>query len=183
MLQRLTDITPVIMHPDIDEMAIKFEKPRVYAARIAGEKLARIAEKVENMPEFAEKNAVIICADTVCSRGSFILPKAENSEDVQKCMKMLSGRNHDVFTAISAKNLKTGQTCHKISHTKVKFKHLSQKDIEDMVKSGSGIGKAGGYTINGFAESFIIQINGSYSGIVGFPLYEVRNILVSFGIL
>lgn len=184
MLKRITSIEPTIISADIDENSRKGELPRKYAIRMAEEKLEKVLEKVKLLPEYStDRDIVILCADTVCSRGRLILPKGETDEDVKYCMKMLSGRNHDVFTAISAISLKQNRKVIKLSETKVKFKHLSKKDIDEMVKSQSGIGKAGGYTINGFAESFIIKIIGSYSGVTGFPMYEIRNILISFNVL
>ncbi len=181
MIKRIApDLIPIILSPDVDEEVLRGEKPLEYGKRIAKMKLESVIEKVK---KDGILDAVILCCDTVCSRGRLILPKAESDDDVRMCMEKLSGRNHDVTTSIAAINLKTGQVCYKSSSTKVKFKNLSKKDIDDMVKSGEGIGKAGGYTINGFAESFIIKINGSYSAIVGLPLYDVRNILISFGVL
>jgi septum formation protein len=178
MIKRIYNGDINVLHPDVDESVLKNEKPSDYAKRISGLKLQAVMEKVGDLT-----SGVIICCDTVCSRGRLILPKAETNSDVEECMRLLSGRNHDVFTSISAVNLSDGRIVNKISHTRVKFKNLSKKDISDMVNFGDGIGKAGGYTINGFAESFIIKIIGQYSNIVGLPLYETRNILMSFGIL
>lgn len=181
MLDRIApNVNSVIISPDVDEAVFKNEKPFEYGERIAKMKLDSVIQKATLQ---GIKDAAIICCDTVCSRGRIILPKAENDDDVRYCMNILSGRNHYTSTFIAAFNMKTNQYSFKRTHTREKFKHLTKKDIDDMVKSGDGIGKAGGYGINGFAESFIIKINGSYSGVVGFPLYEIRNILISFGIL
>jgi len=184
MLERITDIKPIIIPPDIDETSLKLEMPRQYAVRMAENKRISIMQKIKDIKDLQnDYNLCIICCDTVCSRGRIILPKAENDEDVKYCMKLISGRNHDVFTAISAIFLKDGKIINKISQTKVKFKLLSDMDISDMIKSKNGIGKAGGYGINGFAESFILSIHGSYSGVVGFPLYHIRNILKTFKVI
>ncbi|QED23668.1 Maf family protein [Candidatus Deianiraea vastatrix] len=175
MFQRISDIELEIISPEINEDVLKGEKPRSYAIRMANEKLDAVMKKVSS--EGFNGDFCIICCDTVCARGRIILPKAENNDDVRYCMQILSGRKHDVFTAVSVYISSKKKKIRKISHTKVKFKRLMDKDIADMVRSGDGVGKAGGYGINGFAESFIISINGSYSGIVGFPLYIIRGIL------
>lgn len=183
ILAKICDIKPIIISPDIDEMPKKSEKPINYAKRVAFEKMESVKFKIKQQhPEIAN-DCVIICADTVCARGRLIMPKGETEDDVRYCMEKLSGRSHDVFTAVCALNMKTNQLSEKISETKIKFKSLSERDISDMINSGSGIGNAGGYTVKGLAESFIIKMQGSHSGVVGFPMYHVRNILISFGII
>jgi septum formation protein len=161
-----------IISADIDETPLKKELPRDYALRMAKEKALKIYS--------ANKESFVISADTVVFCGRTILPKAESAEDVRQCLNILSGRAHTVITAVCVIN-STGKQSLKCASARVISKRLLEDEIELYVKSGDGLGKAGGYAIQGFAGCFVKTINGSYSAIVGLPLYEVVNMLTGLG--
>jgi septum formation protein len=119
---------------------------------------------------------IILAADTVVALGRRILPKAQTDAEVARCLRLLSGRRHQVMTAIAVaaagKKLRT-----RIVTTRVAFKGLTEAEIEAYVASGEGLGKAGGYAIQGRAEAFVRSINGSYSNVVGLPLLETMSLL------
>jgi septum formation protein len=123
-----------------------------------------------------EGRFIVLAADTVVALGRRILPKAETPEEVERCLRLLSGRRHQVLTALALmapeKKIRT-----RIVTTRVAFKVLAPSEIADYVASGEGLGKAGGYAIQGRAEAFVRFINGSYSNVVGLPLYETLGLL------
>jgi septum formation protein len=161
-----------IIPADIDETPIKKELPRSYVLRLAKEK----AMKVYN----SNNKNFVIAADTVVSCGRTILPKAESAFEVKKCLETLSGKAHMVMTAICIVNPE-GKESAKLVATRVIFKRLTQYEIGMYVNSGEGVGKAGGYAIQGIAGCFIRNINGSYSSILGLPLYDAVNMLTGLG--
>jgi len=166
-------ITPdEIISADIDETPLKKELPSSYALRLAAEKASKVRS--------SNKISFIIAADTVVSCGRTILPKAESPEQVKECLQILSGRSHCVITAICVINPEGRESLRYIS-TKVRFKRLSAQEIDMYVKSSEGLGKAGGYAIQGIAGCFVKNINGSYSNIVGLPLFETMNSLNGLG--
>ena len=122
------------------------------------------------------KGAYILAADTVVAVGRRILPKAELLDEAAQCLRLLSGRNHRVHTAVC---LVTPKETFRQRHveTRVRFKRLSDEDIEAYLASGEWRGKAGGYAAQGIAGSFLVKIVGSYSNIVGLPLYETMTLL------
>ena len=157
-------ITPdAILPAAIDETVLKGEQPRVHAQRLATEK----ARKVES--EWNGKPAFILAADTVVAVGRRILPKAQNDEEVRACLKLLSGRRHQVITAVALvtpdKKLRL-----RVAQTRVSLLKLSEAQIGAYVESREGVGKVGGYAIQGRAEALIKEISGSYSNVVGLPL-------------
>ncbi len=163
----------------IDEIPLKNELPRVHAIRLAREK----AEAVFKKPEIAVLSGafVVLAADTVVGVGRRILPKAETEEDARACLALLSGRAHRVHTALALIG-RDGQRRLRHVETKVGFKRLSQEEIETYIASKEWQGKAGGYAIQGLAAAYIDFLSGSYSGVVGLPLYETAQLLGSFGI-
>lgn len=161
-----------IISADIDETPLKGELPREYALRVACEKASKIREN--------NKSSFIISADTVVFCGRTIFPKAENNEQVKTCLQKLSGRSHSVLTAVCVISPE-GKESIKLIATKVIFKRLSTEEITNYINSGEGVGKAGGYAIQGLAGCFVKSINGSYSSIVGLPLCETVNMLTGLG--
>ena len=123
---------------------------------------------------------LILAADTVVACGRRILPKAENADAVRACLELLSGRRHQVITAVAVaapgEEIRT-----RIVVTAVAFRRLSAAEIETYVQSREGEGKAGGYAIQGRAEVFVRRINGSYSNVVGLPLAETVSLLRGCG--
>jgi len=165
---------PDIISPaDIDETPFKKEKPLDYVKRISELKARKIHEKY-----FGD---VILTADTIISTRSLIMRKAHNNEDVEKNLNLLSGRNVKVITSVCVINT-NNKLSQKTIITNIKYKHFNNIDIEEYIKSGEGLNKAGGVCIEGLMESFVIKIIGNYSNIMGLPLYETRNMLISAGI-
>jgi septum formation protein len=166
-------IKPARVEPaDIDESVRARELPRPHALRIATEKARAVQART--------KGAVILAADTVVACGRRILPKAEDDATVTKCLSLLSGRRHTVITAVAIidadAKLKT-----RIVETKVAFRRLDAQEIAAYVQSAEGLGKAGGYAIQGRAAAFVRAINGSYTNVVGLPLTETLLMLKACG--
>lgn len=161
------DIVPA----DIDKSPRPGELPRVLAARLAREKAAAIRAE-----------GVVLAADTVVAVGRRILPKAETEAEARDCLALLSGRNHHVFTSIAVREAE-GETRTRTVDSVVTMKRLSDLEVEAYISSGDWKGKAGGYAIQGPAGALIPKIRGSYSAIVGLPLYETKNLLQAAGII
>ncbi len=161
-----------IIAADINETPRKGEVPRKLASRLALEKLQAVSAK--------QPGATILAADTVVGVGRRILPKAENDADVRHCLRLLSGRRHHVFTGVAIQ-MPNGKILQRLCDSTVIFRQLSAQDIETYIAGGEGIGKAGGYAIQGQAGALIRYISGSYSNIVGLPLFEVSQLLRSHG--
>lgn len=157
---------------DIDETPAKAELPREHARRLAREKVSAIAT--------GEKGAFVLAADTVVACGRRILPKAESEADARRCLALLSGRAHRVYTAI-ALVAPDGRMSERVAETRVAFKRLSEVELDAYLASGEWQGKAGGYAIQGRAAAFVRLIGGSYSGVVGLPLYETASLLAGAG--
>ena len=157
-------ITPEAVLPAaIDESVLKGEQPRIHALRLAVEK----ARRVES--EWTGKPAFILAADTVVAVGRRILPKARDAAEVRACLKLLSGRRHQVITAV-ALITPQGKLRTRITMTRVSMLRLTEDEIGTYVESREGVGKAGGYAIQGRAEALVKEISGSYSNVVGLPL-------------
>ena len=152
----------------------KAELPRPHAVRLAAEK----ARKVE--AEWNGRPAFILAADTVVAMGRRILPKAADDEEVRACLKLLSGRRHQVVTAVALIS-PDGRLRSRVAQTRVSVLRLSDADIEDYVESREGVGKAGGYAIQGRAEVLIKEISGSWSNVVGLPLALTVSLLKGAG--
>ena len=172
-------IEPDALRPaDLDEMPQRGELPRACANRLARAKAESALETVRVDEEL--KGAYILGADTVVAVGRRILPKAELLDQAAQCLRLLSGRNHRVYTAICLVTPKEGFR-QRLIETRVRFKRLSAEDIEAYLASGEWRGKAGAYAAQGLAGSFIVKIVGSYSNVVGLPLYETTVLLSGEG--
>jgi septum formation protein len=172
-------IEPDALRPtDIDETPKKGELPRACANRLARGK-AEAALQLINIDEEL-KGAFILSADTVVAVGRRILPKADLLDEAAQCLRLLSGRNHRVHTAICLVT-PAGAFRQRLVETKVRFKRLNDEDIEAYLASGEWRGKAGAYAAQGIAGSFIVKLVGSYSNVVGLPLYETTALLLGEG--
>jgi septum formation protein len=172
-------IEPDSLQPaDIDELPQRGEQPRALATRLARTK-AKVALDAINRAEEL-RGAFILAADTVVAVGRRILPKAELLDEASQCLRLLSGRNHRVFTSICLVTPKEAYR-QRLVETRVRFKRLSEQDIEAYLASGEWRGKAGGYAAQGIAGTFIIKLAGSYSNVVGLPLYETLTLLSGEG--
>lgn len=170
LLARLGVEPAGIAPADIDETPKDREVPRDYALRMAREKACAIEGG----------DAHVLAGDTVVAVGRRILPKAEDEATARECLQLLSGRRHRVLSAIALKS-PDGVVQDRLSETQLKFKRLSDEEIEAYIASGEWEGKAGGYAIQGMAEALILWIQGSHSGVVGLPLYETRALLKAAG--
>ena len=168
-------IEPDALKPvDIDETPKRGELPRAYANRLAHAKAYAALEAVKLDDEL--RGAYILAADTVVAVGRRILPKAELLDEAAQCLRLLSGRNHRVHTSICLVTPKETFR-QRLVETRVRFKRLSEEDIEAYLASGEWRGKAGGYAAQGIAGTFIVKLVGSYSNVVGLPLYETMSLL------
>jgi septum formation protein len=168
-------IEPDALRPtDIDETPKRGELPRAYATRLARNK----AEAALGMVRIDDdlKGSYILAADTVVAVGRRILPKTELLDEAAQCLRLLSGRNHRVQTSICMVTPKETFR-QRYVETRVRFKRLSEEDIEAYLASGEWRGKAGGYAAQGIAGSFVVKLVGSYSNVVGLPLYETLTLL------
>jgi septum formation protein len=172
-------ITPDALRPsDIDESPNRGELPRGLANRLAKVKAEAALAAVKRDSELT--GAYILAADTVVAVGRRILPKAELRDDALQCLRLLSGRNHHVYTSVCLVTPK-GAFRQRMGETRVRFKRLSNDEIEAYLASNEWQGKAGGYAIQGLASAFVVKMVGSYSNIVGLPLYESMAMLVGEG--
>ena len=171
-------VPDAVLPAAIDESVHKAEQPRVHALRLATEK----ARKVESEWPKREgaKPAFILAADTVVAVGRRILPKAADYAEVRACLKLLSGRRHQVITAV-ALITPQGKFRTRTAMTRVSLLRLTEGQIEAYVESREGVGKAGGYAIQGRAEVMVKEISGSYSNVVGLPLALTVSMLAGVG--
>lgn len=161
-----------VVASDVDETPHKGELPRAHALRLA---IAKANAVAKDRPA-----AVVLAADTVVALGRRILPKAADADEVAKCLRMLSGRSHTVITAVAVKP-PNARVRTRVVSTRVAFKRLTDAEIAAYAACGEGTGKAGGYAVQGRAEAFVRFLSGSYSNVVGLPLYETVSLLGGAG--
>ncbi|MGH6827720.1 MAG: Maf family protein [Rhizomicrobium sp.] len=162
-----------VLGTGLDEGARAGELPRLHATRLAREKALAAAGRID-------EPAFILAADTVVACGRAILPKAASGDQVTDCLLRLSGRSHQVITAVALLTPK-GEWRQREILTRVTFFRLDEEAIARYVACWEGIGKAGGYAIQGRAEIFVKQIRGSYSNVVGLPLAATVALLKGAG--
>jgi septum formation protein len=178
-------ITPdAILPAAIDERVRKGELPRVHALRLAAQKARKVESEWPSRIE-GGKPAFILAADTVVALGRRILPKAMDDDEVRACLKLLSGRRHQVITAVALVTPSIsggeGKLRTRVALTRVSMLRLSEAQVTDYVESREGVGKAGGYAIQGRAEMLVKEISGSYSNVVGLPLALTVSLLEGCG--
>ena len=171
LLARIGAVPDRIASPDIDESPLKDELPHVYAARLANAKACAVSR---------HEGEIVLAGDTTVAVGRRILPPAETEEVQRELLTLLSGRRHRCISAICLID-REGRARQRTVDTVVAFKRLTAAEIDAYVGSGEGLGKAGGYAIQGRAEALIRFISGSHSGVVGLPLFETRALLASAG--
>ena len=172
LLAQIGVIPDDIRSPDIDEVPRKGELPRPYAERMASEKALAVPRS---------QDEVILAGDTTVAVGRRILPQAASEADVTRFPRLLSGRRHRVYSCISVIDA-SGTQRTRCAASQVRFKQLSDEEIAAYAAGGEGIGKAGGYAIQGRAAGLIDFLSGSHSGVVGLPLFETRALLKAAGI-
>lgn len=166
-------IEPVrIAAPDIDETPQAGELPRAYVARLAESKALAVERAA---------NEVVLAGDTTVAVGRRILEKPVDEADLRRMLGLLSGRRHHVWSGVCVVGA-DGKPRVRVSDTVVAFKRLTEAEIDWYVQSGEGMGKAGGYAIQGRAEVFVRFLSGSHSNVVGLPLFETRTLLTSVGV-
>ena len=173
LLKQIKTVPSLIVPADIDETPLKKELPARYAVRMAESKALEVAK--EHAGQF------VLAADTVVACGRRILPKALTEEDVGYCLDMMSGRRHNVFGGICL-ICPEGRKMTRLVKTSVAFKRMSLEEKRFYADSGEGLGKAGGYAIQGLASLYVREIIGSYSNIVGLSLYGTGALLRGNGL-
>lgn len=171
MLARIGVEPSRVASPDIDETPRKAELQRSYALRMAREKADAISR---------QSGEIILAGDTTVALGRRILPPAETETIQRDLLRQLSGRRHHVWSAVCVVDAQ-GKARSRISKSIVRFKRFGSDEIDSYVASGEGLGKAGGYAIQGRAEALIDWMSGSHSGVIGLPLYETRILLRAAG--
>ena len=165
-----------VLATDIDETPRRGELPADYARRMAHEKAVAAGEF--DLPS----GAVVLAGDTVVARGRMILPKAETEAEARRCLGLLSGRRHRVLGGIALRRA-DGRIVSRLVTSRVTMKRLSGDEIATYITTGDWQGKAGGYAIQGSAAALIRHIDGSYSNIVGFSLYDIAAMLRGNGLV
>jgi septum formation protein len=161
-----------IAAPDIDETPLKGELPRAYVARLAESK-ARAVDRAAD--------EVVLAGDTTVAVGRRILEKPADEADLRRMLGLLSGRRHHVYSGVCVVGADDRPRV-RVADTVVAFKRLTPAEIDWYVASGEGMGKAGGYAIQGKAEIFVRFLSGSHSNVVGLPIFETRALLTSAGV-
>jgi len=167
-------VPDAVLPTHVDESVLKREGPRVHAMRLALAKARTAAGQWQGDP------AVILAADTVVACGRRILPKAARADDVRRCLELLNGRGHQVITAVAVVKPDACVMSRTVL-TRVLFARLAAADIAAYAATGEGVGKAGGYAIQCRAEGFVRQITGSWSNVVGLPLFHTVQLLKGCG--
>ncbi len=172
LLARIGLVPTRIAAPEIDETPLKGELPRDYVARLAEGKALAVERATSE---------VVLAGDTTVAVGRRILEKPADEADLRRMLGLLSGRRHHVWSGLCVVGT-DGKARVRVVDTIVAFKALSAAEIDWYVASGEGMGKAGGYAIQGRAETFVRFLSGSHSNVVGLPLFEVRALLTGAGI-
>ncbi len=166
-------VIPAIIDPaEIDETPLRDELPRLHAERLARAKAVAVAAR--------HAGCFVLAGDTVVGVGRRILPKALDESTARHCLGLLSGRRHRVYGGVSLID-PDGKQVSRVVETMVIFGRLSHEQIQAYMASGEWHGKAGGYAIQGLAASLIKSLTGSYSNVVGLPLYETAALLRGLG--
>jgi septum formation protein len=166
---RQVGLEPATIDPaDIDETPHADELPRAYALRMARAKLAVVKER--------HAGALVLAADSVVVCGRRILPKTEDEAEARDCLTRMSGRRHRVLGGVAVAG-PDGPVRTRLVETIVRFKRLEAAEIDAYLASGEWEGKAGGYAIQGRAAAFVAFLSGSYSNVVGLPLFETMALL------
>jgi septum formation protein len=167
-----------LLPADIDETPQHKELPRLLVKRLAHTKAEVARRSAERDAQL--RNAYILAADTVVAVGRRVLPKPEFTDEAAACLRLLSGRGHRVYGAICLITPK-GRVKSRLVETRLRFKRLSREEIETYLASGEWEGKAGGYAVQGRAGAFVTRLVGSYTNVVGLPLYETMTLLLGEG--
>ena len=169
LLAQIGIVPDAIVPSDIDETPLKGELPRALALRLARGKA-----------EACTAEGFILASDTVVGVGRRILPKTEARDEAEACLRLVSGRAHQVITGIAVR-APDGRLNARSVETRVKFKRLTEDEITAYLDCGEWQGKAGGYGIQGRAGAYVTHLSGSYTSVVGLPVYETVSLLQGMG--
>ena len=173
LLLEQIDMVPAIIEPaDIDETPFKNEKASAYVKRMAVEKARHVAKK--------HKGKVVLACDTIIVCGRKIIQKSHSDEEQKEVMRLISGKAHKVLSAVCVIDA-AGRESTRFNMTKIMMKNMSEQEICEYVESHEWVGCAG-YKIEGRLAGLVRKMVGSYSGVVGLPLFETRNLLFGAGI-
>lgn len=161
-----------IIPADIDESCLKYERPLPYVRRMAEEKAQKVWQE--------HKGEVVLACDTVVTVGLRIIHKSKNPEEQEKVIRLLSGRNHKVISAVCVID-KNGKMSSRCVTTRISMKKLSEKEIREYIDSKEWQGVCG-YKVEGMLAGYVKNMVGSFSGVVGLPLYETKNLLTGAGV-
>lgn len=172
LLKQIGIVPDEVVAADIDEKPLRRELPAALAERLAAAKARRVAERFPG--------DIVLAADAVVACGRRVLPKAADESDARDCLRLLSGRRHRVHGGVAVVG-PDGRLHSRLVTTVVTFKRLGAREIGDYLASGEWRDKAGAYAIQGRAAAFVARVNGSYSNVVGLPLYETATLLDGLG--
>ncbi len=172
LLARIGVVPSRTAAPDIDETPVKGESPAAYVARLAEAKARAVARAGDE---------IVLAGDTTVAVGTRILEKPVDEADLRRMLALLSGRRHRCLSGVCVID-REGRARVRAATTVVAFKRLSAAEVDWYVASGEGMGKAGGYAIQGRAEAFVRFLSGSHSAVVGLPLFETRALLIASGL-
>ena len=161
-----------IVPANIDESPITGELPRQLVSRLSASKAILVSKKFPR--------SIILAADTVVACGRRVLSKPENLDQARSFLNLLSGRRHRVISGLAIIS-HNGNLYKRLVETHVNFKRLTSTELNQYLESGEWEDKAGAYAIQGIAAEFIKSINGSYSNVVGLPLFETAQLLKGLG--
>lgn len=178
LLQQAGIEPDALLPADVDETPLRSESPREVVKRLARTKAEVARKTARNRDDL--RDAFLLAADTVVTVGRRILPKAEVVDEAAACLRLLSGRTHRVYTAVCVVSPKD-HVRERLVETRLRFKRLSRNEFESYLASGEWRGKAGGYAIQGLAGTFAVKLVGSYTNVVGLPLYEAVSLLEGEG--
>jgi septum formation protein len=170
LLAQIGIVPDRVVSPDMDETPLRDESPRDHAQRLARAKADMVADP----------DCYLLAADTVVAVGRRIQPKAETEMQARRCLALLSGRRHRVVTAVVLRG-PDGRRGQRLVQSVVGFARLTERQITAYLASDEWRGKAGGYAIQGSAATFVRFLSGSYSNVVGLPLFETAQLLRGLG--
>ncbi|WP_411268257.1 Maf family protein [Pseudohongiella sp. O18] len=168
-----------VLAADIDETALAGESPTDYVSRLARQKASAVAALLADGAE-AETHLPVMGADTIVVLGQRLLGKPVDGADAAQMLGSLAGREHQVITAVCLMDRERHNIA--VVSTDVAFRAMSGDDIEAYVATGEPFGKAGAYAIQGLAAAFVERLCGSYTGVVGLPLYETSQLLADYAV-
>lgn len=174
-------VEQIVLEQQADDEPRLHEEPVIeYVVRTSGDKNRRVLDHIQSHAPMLE-DLPVLTADTTVAIGQSILGKPHDDSDARQTLRQLSGQTHDVYTAVTLSWRE--QTLHALSHSRVTFRNMTDQEIAAYVRTGQANGKAGAYGIQGCAAAFVSRIEGSYTGIVGLPLFETTRLMLDMKLL